>query len=69
MRDVGKKCPTLKELQKRKDPFPNSDLLGMMDDLLEKGVIKLPPSKRLEEARKSNDPKYCCYHRVIIYPL
>ena len=40
-----------------------------MDDLLEKGNIKLPPSKLLEEAGKINDPKYCRYHRVISQPL
>jgi len=34
-RDAGKRPPTLKELQEKKHPFPNSDLLGMLDDLLE----------------------------------
>jgi len=36
------KRPTLKELQEKKYPFPNSDLSGMLDDLLEKGVIEFP---------------------------
>ena len=68
-RDAGKKRPTLKELQEKKYPFLNSDLLGILDDLLEKGIIELPPSKHLEEAGKTNDPKYCRYHRVISHPL
>ena len=67
--EVGKKCPTLKELQERKYPFPDSDLSGMLDDLLEKGIIELPPSKRPKEVGKENDPKYCWYHRVISHPL
>jgi len=41
----------------------------MLDDLLQKGIIELPPSKCIEEAGKTNDPKYCPYHRVIIHPL
>ena len=69
MRDARKKRPTSKELQEKNYPFPDSDLLGMLDDLLEKGILELPPSKRPEEARKTNDPKYCRYHRVISHPL
>ena len=42
-RDGGKKRPTLKELQDKKYPFPDSDLSRMLDDLLEKGIIELPP--------------------------
>jgi len=38
-KDTGKKHPTLRELQEKKYPFPDSDLLVMLDDLLEKGVI------------------------------
>jgi len=40
MRDAGKKRPTLKELQEKKYPFLNLDLSGLLDDLLEKGIIK-----------------------------
>ena len=69
MKDAGKKRPTLKELQEKRYPFPDSDLSGMLDDLLKKGIIELPPSKCPEEAGNVNDPKYCQYHRVIIHPL
>jgi len=69
MRDAGKKRPTLKELQEKKYPFPDLDLSGMLDDLLEKGIIELPQSKRPEEARRTNDPKYYRYHRVVSHPL
>ena len=41
-----RRCPTLKELQEKKCPFPNSDLPRMLEDLLEKGVIQLPEPKR-----------------------
>ena len=41
-----KKRPTLKELQERKYTISNSDLSGMLDDLLETKTIELPESKR-----------------------
>jgi len=41
----------------------------MLDDLLENGIIELPATKRPEEAGRTLDPKYCCYHRVISHPL
>jgi len=34
-RDGERKRPTLKELQEKKYPFPDSDLSGMLDDMLE----------------------------------
>ena len=69
MRDARKKLPTLNKFQEKKYPFPDSNLSGMLDDLLEKCIIELPPSKRPEEAEKTNDPKYCQYHRVISHSL
>ena len=68
MRDAGKKRPTLKELQEKKYPFPNSNLPGMLDDLPEKGIIELPPSKCREKSGRTNNPKYCRYHRVVSHP-
>ena len=41
----------------------------MLEDLLEKNVIKLLECKRLEEMRRTNDPKYCIYHRVVSHPV
>src|SRR5687768_10309184 len=39
-RNDAKKCPTLKELQEKKYSFPDSDLSGVLYNLLEKGVIE-----------------------------
>ena len=64
-----KKRTTLKELQEKKYPFPDSDLSSMLDDLLEKGVIELPKPKGPEEAGRTADPKYCGYHRIVSHPL
>ena len=50
-------------------PFPDSNLSGMLGDLLENEIIELPPSKQLEEAGRTTDPKYCHCHRVISHPL
>jgi len=41
----------------------------MLDKLLEKGLIKLPDSRCPEETRKTNDPKYYNYHRIISHPI
>jgi len=66
---VTRKRPTLKELQEKKYPFLDLDLSGMLDDLLEKGVIELPKPKHQEEAGKTINPKYCQYHRIVSHPL
>ena len=41
----------------------------MLEDLLEKNVIKLPECKRPEEIGRTNDLKYCMYHRVVSHPV
>ncbi|KAL0283676.1 UNVERIFIED_CONTAM: hypothetical protein Sangu_2874800 [Sesamum angustifolium] len=56
---------TLKEMQAREYPFLDSDVLGIFDDLLEANLIDLPEMKRLEEAERKDDPKYCKYHRLV----
>jgi len=48
--------------------FPDSDLSGMLDDLLEKGVIELPEPTPDDVGRTAN-PKYCRYHRMVSHPL
>ncbi|KAH7842212.1 hypothetical protein Vadar_002709 [Vaccinium darrowii] len=62
------KRPTLKELQAKKYPFLDSDVPGMLEDLLEKKVIQLPECKRPEEIGRVNDLKYCQYHRIVSHP-
>ena len=59
----------LKEMEERTYPFPNFDVSGMFDDLLENKIIKLPECKRPEEMGHTNDPKYCKYHRVVSHPV
>jgi len=44
-KDMMRKRPTLKELQEKKYPFPDSDLPGMLDDLLEKGSFNFQSQK------------------------
>ncbi|KAL0011686.1 hypothetical protein SO802_006794 [Lithocarpus litseifolius] len=61
--------PTLKEMEERTYPFPDSDVSRLLDDLQEKKIIKLPECKRLEEMGHTNDLKYCKYHRVVSHPV
>ncbi|KAL0355887.1 UNVERIFIED_CONTAM: hypothetical protein Sradi_4035600 [Sesamum radiatum] len=60
---------TLKELQEKEYPFPDSDVPYIFDELLERKLIELPESKRPGEAERVNDPKYCKYHRVVSHPI
>ena len=56
---------TLKEMEEKMYLFPDADVQGMLEGLLEKNVIKLPECKCLEEIGCTNDPKYCVYHQVV----
>ena len=47
---------TLKELEEKKYPFPDSDVRNMLEDLFQKKVIELPECKCLEEMGRVNDP-------------
>jgi hypothetical protein len=60
---------TLKEMEEKTYPFPDSDVPGMLEDLLEKEIIKLSECKRPEEMGRTNDPKYCKYHRVVSHTV
>ena len=56
-KDTGKKRPTLKELQEKKYPFFDSDLSGMLDDLLKNGLSNFQNQngpKKLEGLRTQN---------------
>jgi len=41
----------------------------VLDDLPKKGVIQLPEPKRPEDVRRTANPKYCHYHRMVSYRL
>ncbi|KAG9458562.1 hypothetical protein H6P81_003070 [Aristolochia fimbriata] len=55
---------TLKDRQAKTYPFPDSDVPGMLEQLLEKNLLQLPEAKRPEDVGKSSDPNYCKYHRL-----
>ena len=68
-KDMIRRRPTLKELQDKRYLFPNSNFSGMLDDLLEIGIILLPKRKRPEDVRRTVNPKYYHYHRMVSHPL
>ncbi|KAH7840428.1 hypothetical protein Vadar_016753 [Vaccinium darrowii] len=59
---------TLKEMQEKVYPFPDSEVSSMFDQLLDLKLIELPEMKRPEEANKVNDPNYCKFHRLVSHP-
>ncbi|KAL0339231.1 UNVERIFIED_CONTAM: hypothetical protein Sangu_1445200 [Sesamum angustifolium] len=60
---------TLKEMQAKQYPFLNSDVSRIFDDLLNANLIELPEMKWPEEVGKTDDPKYCKYHRLVGHPI
>ncbi|XP_050160020.1 uncharacterized protein LOC126633451 [Malus sylvestris] len=56
---------TLKELEEKTYPFPDSDVAAMLEDLLENKVIGLPECRRPEEMNRTDSPRYCKFHRFI----
>ncbi|KAA0046413.1 retrotransposon gag protein [Cucumis melo var. makuwa] len=64
-----KRCPTLRERQKKVYPFLDSNVANMLEQLIEKQLIQLPECERPEQARKVDDPNYCKYHWVISHPV
>ncbi|KAM2913993.1 hypothetical protein COP2_044574 [Malus domestica] len=67
-RDQKMRRRTLKELEEKTYPFPNSDVVAMLDDLLDKKVISLPECRRPEEMNRTDSPRYCKFHRFISHP-
>jgi len=66
---VTRRRPTLEELYEKAYPFPDSELLGMLEDLLKKGIIYLLEPKKPKEVRKTVDPLYCRYHKIVNHAL
>ncbi|KAM1027899.1 hypothetical protein ACFX2A_041604 [Malus domestica] len=67
-RDQEMRRRTLKELEEKTYPFPDSDVVAMLDDLLDKKVIGLPECRRPEEMNRTDSPRYCKFHRFISHP-
>ncbi|KAM1014390.1 hypothetical protein ACFX2C_044381 [Malus domestica] len=59
---------TLKELEEKTYPFLDSDVVAMLDDLLDKKVIGLPECRRPEKMNRTDSPSYCKFHRFISHP-
>ena len=60
---------TLRELEQKTYPFPDSDVAAMLDDFLEKKVIELPKYKLHEGMNCVNDLRYCKYNRIVSHPV
>ncbi|XP_015064659.1 uncharacterized protein LOC107009851 [Solanum pennellii] len=61
---------TLKEMQRKDYDIPwFHDVSAIFDELLEMKLFELPEMKRSDEAGRSDDPKYCKYHRLVGHPI
>lgn len=52
----------------RPSSFPRDKTRKIFEFAKEKGLIKLPEPKRPNEVGKTDDPDYCCYHRMLGHP-
>ncbi|KAM2636165.1 hypothetical protein EV1_020830 [Malus domestica] len=68
-RDQEMRRRTLNELEEKTYPFPDSYVVAMLDDLLDKKVISLPECRRPEEINRTDNPRYCKFHRFISHPI
>ncbi|KAL2532074.1 Uncharacterized protein Adt_05425 [Abeliophyllum distichum] len=59
---------TLKELEEKEYPFSDSEISGILDQLIEQKIIELPEPKKPEEAGQVDHPKYCRFHQIISHP-
>jgi len=50
-------------------PYSESDVQKILHKLFEKGLIGLSESKHPEKVGRTDDPKYCEYHRIIGPPI
>ena len=59
----------LRGYEENECPYSESDALKILHNLLQKGLIELPESRRSEEIGRTNDPKYCKYHKIVSHPI
>ena len=56
---------TLRELEQKKYPFPDTDVPDILDQLLQAKLIELPEPKRPNEKHRVEDLKFCKYYRIV----
>ena len=49
--------------------FDDDDVQGIFDELMAARAISLPEPKRPTKVNKTNDPRYCLYHKIISHPI
>ena len=60
---------TLQERKEKKYPFDDDDVQGIFEELMSSNLLVLPEPKRPNEVGKTNDAKYCPYHRIISHSI
>ena len=57
-----------RQLPQKKYYFDERDIIPTFHQMVEMNMVELPEPKRQEEVGKTDDPKYCLYHRIINHP-
>ena len=60
--------PSLEEIKNRKHSFTKESVPKLFERLMKKG-LDLPRIKRPNQVGKTDDPKYCPYHRIVSHPI
>ncbi|KAG8362650.1 hypothetical protein BUALT_BualtUnG0054700 [Buddleja alternifolia] len=61
----GGSRPSFKERMEKKFSFPDEILKDLFEELKDQGLIDLPEAKRPGEVGKTDNPRYCPYHRLV----
>ena len=61
--------PAVQERKEKKYPFDDDDVQGIFDELMATKAISIPEPKQPKEVNKTNDPRYCPYHRIISHSI
>jgi len=59
----------LRGYEENECPYSESDAPEILHKLLKKALIELRESRRPEKIRRTNDPKYYKYHKIISNPI
>jgi len=69
MASLRNRSSMLRDSEKNEYSYSEYDAPKILDKLLKKGLVELLESRCPEEIGKSNDSKYCKYHRIISHPI
>jgi len=63
------KSSMLRGSEEKECPYFRSNVLEVLNKLLVKGLVELLESKHPKKVRRTNNPRYSKYHRIVNHPI